>query len=115
MSAQTTEKIMRPRGRATIPFSIKLGLSIFSPCLNNANVGWLGVKITASFYSSSMIQKDFRSSQIISSKLKQKHFFFCECLVFQGKEKLFLLFWALCVQSKIEVDFKKNNNQQLKI
>ena len=75
MSAQTTEKIMRPRGRATIPFSIKLGLSIFSPCLNNANVGWLGVKITASFCSSSMIQKDFRSSRIISSKLKQKHFF----------------------------------------
>ena len=75
MSAQTTKKIMRPRGRATIPFSIKLGLSIFSPCLNNVNVGWLGVKITASFYSSSMIQKDFRSSRIISSKLKQKHFF----------------------------------------
>ena len=41
--------------------------------------------------------------------------FFCECLVFQGEEKLFPLFWALCVQSKIEVDFKKNNNQQLKI
>ena len=114
MSAQTTEKIMRPRGRATIPFSIKLGLSICSPCLNNANVGWLGVKITASFYSSSMIQKDFRGSRIISSKLKQKHFF-CECLGFQGKEKLFILFWALCVQSKIEVDLKKNNNQQLKI
>ena len=42
-------------------------------------------------------------------------FFFCKCLGFQGKEKLFILFWALCVQSKIEVDFKKNNNQQLKI
>ena len=108
------KKIMRPRGRATIPFSIKLGLSIFSHCLDNANVAWLGVKITASFYSSSMIQKYFRSSRIISSKLKQKHFF-CECLGFQGKEKLFILFWALCVQSKIEVDLKKNNNQQLKI
>ena len=109
------KKIMRPRGRATIPFSIKLGLSIFSPCLNNANVGWLGVKITASFYSSSMIQKYSRSSRIISSKLKQKHFFFANVWLFQGKEKLFLLFWALCVQSKIEVDLKKNNNQQLKI
>ena len=85
MSAQTTEKIMRPRERATIPFSIKLGLSIFSPCLNNANVGWLGVKITASFYSSSMIQKDFRSSQIISSKLKQKHFFTNVCFSRKGK------------------------------
>ena len=87
MSAQTTEKIMRPRGRATIPFSIKLGLSICSPCLNNANVGWLGVKITASFYSSSMIQKYSRNSQIISSKLKQKHFF-CECLAFPRKGKV---------------------------
>ena len=100
------KKIMRPRGRATIPFSIKLGLSIFSHCLDNANVAWLGVKITASFYSSSMIQKYFRSSRIISSKLKQKHFF-PKCLAFQGKEKLFLFFWALCVQSKSKLILRK--------
>ena len=37
------------------------------------------------------------------------------CTKMQRKEKLFPFFWALCVQSKIEVDFKKNNNQQLKI
>ena len=48
-------------------------------------------------------------------KVETETLFFANVWLFQGKEKLFLLFWAFCVQSEIEVDLKKNNNQQLKI